>query len=257
MQKLSDEKYIKERLHNIWTTSLEKENKKYNLTDNNLTKILQLKNKHENERCFIIGGSPSLKQLDLSKLNNEYTFTVNRGYQLKEKGLNHSTYHVITDKLLFMEDDITDEIPLDFMNNLLLYAGIKFRRATDNVIFYDYMHMMNYTEVKFQPDLTKVLAEGYCVIFTALQVAVYMGFSQIYIIGVDLDFNLINGHIYEETKGEINRQTKSHMNAQRMYDSIAYATEYADKIGIEVFNASPTGILDCMQRVNYDTLFNI
>ena len=35
---------------------------------------------HKGERCFIIGNGPSLKQTDLTKLKNEYTFGLNRIY---------------------------------------------------------------------------------------------------------------------------------------------------------------------------------
>lgn len=248
--------YLKQRLHNIWTTPEEKENKKNNLTNENLSKILSLKNKHKCQRCFIIGGSPSILTLDLSKLNNEIKFTVNRGYKLFAKHLKDTTYHVIQDKLLFMEDNITEEIPLDKMDNLILYSGIDFKRNKDKIIFYDYMHMMNFTETQFEPDMTKLLTEGYSVIYTCMQIACFMGFSQIYIIGVDLDFNNIKGHSYESNNGEKRRGEKSILNQQKMYDYIKYGVEFLAQRNIQVFNASPVGCLDCMKRVKYEDIFN-
>ncbi len=35
----------------------------------------------KNQRCFIIGGGPSLKEFDFSKLKNEFTIGVNRAYE--------------------------------------------------------------------------------------------------------------------------------------------------------------------------------
>ena len=256
MKKELNREYLKFRLHNIWTTTSEMENKKVNLNKVNLSKILSLKNIHKNQRCFIIGGSPSLNLLDLSPLNNEYTFTVNRGYNLKEKGLLHSTYHIIQDKLLFFNDKIANEIPFDYMNYLILYAGIKIEnKHIQNLIFYDYMHMINYEETEFQPDLTQKLVEGYSVIYTTLQIAAYMNFKDIYIIGVDLDFKNITGHSYKETEGEIERQKRSHLNQQRMQDYIAKAVIFLNKRNVNVYNASPTGKLNCMPRVKYEDLF--
>ena len=82
----------------------EKENKKINLSDKNREKLILLKNKHKGERCFIIGSSPSLKQLDLSLLNNEITFTVNRGYKLSENGFYNFNYHVLQDTDLYNQE---------------------------------------------------------------------------------------------------------------------------------------------------------
>lgn len=246
--------YLKKRLHNLWTTDQEKENKQRNLTEENKQKILSLKGKHKGERCFIIGGSPSILDLDLSKLNNEIIFTVNRGYKIFGQALEKTTYHVIQDKLLFMEDDITDEIPMDKMENLILYAGINFQH--NKVIFYDYMHMMNYTDVKFEIDMLQPLVEGYSVIYTCLQVACYMGVPEIIILGVDLDFANIKGHAYEDTKGEKRRGEKSVLNQQKIYEYLMYGVEFLKKKNISVYNASPTGKLDCMPRVKFEDIFN-
>ena len=39
-----------------------------------------MRNIHRGERCFIIGNGPSLKNTDLAKLKDEYTFGMNRIY---------------------------------------------------------------------------------------------------------------------------------------------------------------------------------
>ena len=42
-----------------------------------LAKNQELKNLHAGERCFVLGNGPSLRQVDLSLLSNEFIFTVN------------------------------------------------------------------------------------------------------------------------------------------------------------------------------------
>ena len=247
--------YLKKRLHKIWTSSEGLKNKEHNLTQANLDKILALKDKHHGQRCFIVGGSPSIKSLDLPKLNNEITFSVNRGYKNFDDKFTHSTYHVIQDKLLFEEDDITNEIPLNKFENLILYAGVNFKKESDKVIYYDYMHMMNFENKDFEPDLTKLLVEGYSVIYTCMQIACYMGFKDIYIIGVDLDFENIKGHSYADTKGEQRRGEKSVLNQHLMYEYIEKGVKFLNSLNINVYNASPVGHLDCMPRVRYEDLF--
>ncbi|GAG97216.1 unnamed protein product, partial [marine sediment metagenome] len=52
------------------------------------------------QRCFIIGGGPSLKDFDFSKLQNELVIGVNRAYEVMDCPINfamdHNLYHWIT-----------------------------------------------------------------------------------------------------------------------------------------------------------------
>ncbi len=45
-----------------------------------IRQLAALKDIHRGERCFIIGNGPSLKQTDLSRLKDEFTFGMNRFY---------------------------------------------------------------------------------------------------------------------------------------------------------------------------------
>ena len=45
-----------------------------------IRRLAALKDTHKGQRAFIIGNGPSLKQTDLTKLKNEFTFGMNRIY---------------------------------------------------------------------------------------------------------------------------------------------------------------------------------
>ena len=45
-----------------------------------IRRLAALKDAHKGQRAFIIGNGPSLKQTDLTKLKNEFTFGMNRIY---------------------------------------------------------------------------------------------------------------------------------------------------------------------------------
>ena len=45
-----------------------------------IQRLAAYKDKHKGERCVIIGNGPSLKQTDVSKIKNEFTFGMNRIY---------------------------------------------------------------------------------------------------------------------------------------------------------------------------------
>ena len=59
------------------------------------------KDLHKGERCFLVGNGPSLSALDLTKLEGELAFTVNRGYLAEKFGLPTTPYYVITDPLTY------------------------------------------------------------------------------------------------------------------------------------------------------------
>ena len=71
-------------------------------------RLRKYKDIHRGERCFIIGNGPSLKQLDLSLLKNEYTFGMNRIYMAFEEMGFSTSYYVCMNDLVVEQcaDDI-------------------------------------------------------------------------------------------------------------------------------------------------------
>lgn len=226
-----------------------------NMSKQNELKIKSFKNKYEGKRCFIIGGSPSIKQLDLSKLNNEYTFTMNRGYMVQDDKFKHSTFHVITAEFLFLRDKIMGEIPRDFCKEFFITAGVDFKYK-DKVTYIKVESKEMNPNINLQNDITKPLYASPTTVVICIQIAKYMGFKDIFLIGVDADFSKNKGHAYKENDGEIYRQIKYSINETNlMYEAIKEADDFLKKENKNLYNASPTGIIDCIPRVNYENLF--
>jgi len=61
------------------------------------------KNKHKGQRCFIVGNGPSLKEMDLAPLRNEFTFGLNRIYLLFESLGFATTYFVSLPEVYWLE----------------------------------------------------------------------------------------------------------------------------------------------------------
>ncbi len=253
---LNNNKYKRERLVNIINNRRLWYSKK-NLSKENENKLLSLKNLYKNRRCFIVGSSPSLRYLDLSKLKNEIVFTFNWGFRLKESGLSHSTFHLMSDINTFEEDDVMKYIPNDFVETFLIYSQINFNDKNKNVIYFDYIHhSMDVDKVIFQQDLKKPLIAYDTAVVHALQFALYMDFKKVFLIGVDLDFSKICGHAYVETQGEQKRQKRDSVRSVGvMLNGIKIASEIYKKCGKEIYNASPCGRVDCVPRVVYEDLF--
>jgi len=74
--------------------------------------LRQFKDRHTGERCFIIGGGPSLLKLDLEPLKNEITFGVNSIFLIFDLLHFQPNYYVVEDWLVYEDrfDDIKEKV---------------------------------------------------------------------------------------------------------------------------------------------------
>jgi lipopolysaccharide biosynthesis glycosyltransferase len=219
----------------------------------NLKAIKKLKNKYKGKRCFIIGGAPSLNQLDLTKLNNEYTCTVGKGYKLVEKGLKHSTFHVFGDIFGYVES--FPELDVKFSDIYFVRSAIDFLNPVKPILFDIYDSEFNPASNGFQTNLCKPLYCGRSVVIYALQIMAYLGFEKIYLIGIDLDFTTKDAHAYTSTEGEEWRTRYSVYNRQRMYGALEFGSKFLKKQKKQVINASAVKKLPFLSEENYENLF--
>ena len=142
-----------------------------------------LKDTHIGERCFILGNGPSLAQMDLSPLADEYTFGMNRIYLLFPELTWKPTYYVSVNSLVI--EQCADEIKALAMPKFVTWRARRWLADDPDVIFVD----TDYTDPPaFATDASGRIFEGSTVTYVALQLAYHMGFSQVVLIGVDHSF---------------------------------------------------------------------
>lgn len=148
----------------------------------NLKRLQMLKNIHKGKRCFIIGNGPSLRETDLSLINGEFSFGLNRIYLLFDKLGFATTYFVVMNRLVL--EQFAGEISLSV-------PSPKFT-SWENRAFTSSIHNMYYffrhNGAGFYQDLTKGIWGGATVTYTAMQIAYYMGFQKVILVGVDHSF---------------------------------------------------------------------
>ena len=225
----------------------------------NPNKILKYKGIHEGERCFIIGNGPSLTTTDLSKLKDEYTFAANRIYTLFDKTDWRPTFYVAIDNNVIVDD--YDTICSYKMNpSFLEYTNIRNKAIPDCVIGICrfpglVINRWNDKSMFISEDLSKCFSEGYSVTFAMIQLAIYMGFKEIYLLGIDFSYSVIrdaHGKIHKD------KNVQDHFFNQkfRVGSLYAYMTakEYCDSHKIRICNATRGGKLEVFERVNFDEL---
>lgn len=147
-----------------------------------IRRLAALKDIHRGERCFIIGNGPSLKQTDLSRLKGEFTLGQNRIYlAFPEIGFPTSYYLSVNDLVV---EQCAAEIQQLSMPRFVSWRARKWLKPQENLYF---IHT-TYTGEKFARDIRERVWEGGTVTYTSLQVAFFLGFSQVILIGVDHNY---------------------------------------------------------------------
>lgn len=229
-------------------------------------RIKALKNVHKNERCFIIGNGPSLTIDDLNKLKKEVTFAFNRIFYIFDQTEWRPTYYC-------SEDDKTIFNSREEINNLKIenkFFPVNFPRdykiQFNNARYYIFKIGDRNVELKFSEDIVKGIYWGNTVAYTAIQIAVFMGIKEIYLLGVDHNFSkMVND------KGEmiIDKTVKDYFTEKYNTDkddlyipnvevstrAFSAAKKYADKNKIKIINATRGGKLEVFERVDFNKIF--
>ena len=223
--------------------------------------LKKFKDIHKGERCFIIGNGPSLKKTDVSKLKNEYCFGMNRIYLAFPDWGFESTYFVSINDLVI--EQCADEIAQLKMPKFLAWHSRPYMNMVDEMAF---LHT-TYTGPHFQKDARKRIWEGATVTNVSMQLAFYMGFEKVILIGVDHNF---------KSKGEANKTVVSQGDDENHFDAkyfgkgfrwqlpdletseVAYkiARQAYEDVGREIVDATIGGKLDVFKKVEFDSLFN-
>lgn len=221
----------------------------------------KFRNINQNGRCFIVGTGPSLRMEDLDKLEkyHEKSIGVNRVYLAFEKTDWRPDYYVVSDAYCIEEDE---EIIKSFSagHKFVSDAYPPFWEATkaDNIYRYHTHWFMAPGKLPaFSEDIRYGIYGSGTVTYEAIQLAAYMGFREIYLLGVDFSFSenykAVENHFspqYYKKKSQTGVFAK-----EQVFNAFLAAKKYADEHGIKIYNATRGGKLEVFERVDFDSLF--
>jgi hypothetical protein len=224
--------------------------------------LLNLRDSHRGQRCFIIGNGPSLCQTDLSLLKGEVTFGLNRIYLLfPELGFKTTCLVSVNDLVL---EQSAEEIKALEMPKFITWRARRWLSKDPRTVFVD----TDYTgSENFSTDVSSRVFEGFTVTYVALQVAFHMGFDEAILVGVDHNFvtqGPANAAIVSQGddpnhfapnyfgKG-FKWQLPDLEGSERAYKMAKVAYETA---GRRILDATVDGKLSVFPKVNYIDLFS-
>ncbi len=257
--------------HNFWVRlicypfmTIKKENIKKNFYKSEDAKFIRsLKDTYEGKRCFIIGNGPSLTVDDLNKLKNEYCFASNKILWLFDQTDWRPVFYTCVDKEVFcmVEEKLGQyDIKYKFCN----YELKNKKRKSDLHYVCQYLKFSlrkDKAEPYFSEDVSKYIGASYTVTCDMIQIAAYLGFNEIYLLGVDHNYSMqydskgkvivTDSKLQNYAKG-IPDWGKSIQNVNVTTKAYQVAKEYADTHGIKIYNATRGGKLEVFERVNLD-----
>lgn len=252
---LSEKGIGSERIINLYDIS-DREESYYN------SELEQYKDIHKGDSCFIIGHGPSLRasDLDILKSNNIITFSMNLTYKLFDKTEWRPDYYVLMDKRTMDRHSYFKWEENTKRKCFIADMSEEFwsKNKSNKNIKYHSIRNMNARKVKFSEDISKRVYFGATVAYDCVQIAAYMGFSKIYLLGMDL---VPHKQGDKRAMGysnffEIDSQSKKpQMWVEKILRSYQAAKKYADDHGIHIYNATRGGYLEIFDRVDFDTLF--
>lgn len=222
--------------------------------DRQLSKIKQLKNQYEGERCFIIATGPSMTKEDLLKLKHEYTFGCNSLAKIFSEIGWETTFFGIQDQSVYakLKRDIQKlkNTILFISNNSSDIESLRCRTYPYALNIYNQKTETDNFVYKFSDDPFKEICGGFTIVYSLIQLAVYLGFKEIYLLGCDCDYvdDKNKRHFIESGHYDPGYKTVG----LKMIDAYKVAKEYADAHGIKIFNATRGGMLEVFQRVDLD-----
>ncbi|MCX6406094.1 MAG: DUF115 domain-containing protein [Propionibacteriales bacterium] len=144
--------------------------------------LADLRDSHHGERCVIIGNGPSLRKTDVRLFKDEVTFGLNRVYLAFDEWGFDTTYHVAVNKYVAEQSGSELARVRSPLFTTLGNADHIGSRTTETYF------LLNDRAPGFYGDVRFGLWEGATVTFVAMQLAYFMGFTEVVLVGVDHRF---------------------------------------------------------------------
>lgn len=233
-------------------------------------KVRQYKNAFAGKRCFLIGNGPSLRAEDLAVLDEhkEITFACNKIYKIFDQTKWRPDFYFITD--VWVLRNATKEI-LNLTPKKLSFYHYGFCNGTilynDEDTIIPLYFMPGYAEAhcrpKFSRDISIQSWNGSGVAYTMLEVAYYLGFSEIYMLGFDHWEKPLSelerlGHFYDDKNDPSYKLIPEYVkidNQIRLNNSFQSARLAFEADERKIYNVTRGGCLEIFERVNFDSLF--
>jgi len=245
-------------------------------THPDLKKNIELKDKYNNERIFILGSGSSILLYDLKVLSNECVMTQNSFHMHNDISDINPTFHCVVP---YYQSDKEHSIWVDYINDMkvrmpdsLFIWGLNTKSLIDK--YHEDLRDKSYylrtrynllTLNKAKVNISKTIMTIPTVLTQCLTVAIYLGFKEIYLLGFDLDQichtnDQTYGRFYgmsKITETEFEKDANQRLDLETtdgwytwwlMNKQFFLIKHFADQNNINIVNGTKGGILSYFKR---------
>jgi hypothetical protein len=230
---------------------------------NNQTRLQSLKNRHLNERGVLVANGPSLNMMNLGFLKHETSIGLNKIFLGLRKFHFYPRYFVAVNSLVI--EQAKDEIKK--LNCIKFIGNCGGDRFIENDAL-TYLVNTRHPPARFSHDISLGVHEGWTVTYSALQIAYYLGFKEVVIIGMDHRYDY-SGNPNEERRldgADPNHFCGDYFGGGQMWhnpdlehseESYRIARCEFEKDGRRIIDATLDGACQVFEKADYRQLFSL
>ena len=231
--------------------------------------LKKFKDIHKGKRAFIIGNGPSLtiEDLDVLHQHQEICFAANNIHKIYDQTTWRPDYLCMTDDMCV--SGCKDKFDWLMAESVLFVSDHVVRKYSDNPDL-NLVHMIISGEFapnmpSFASDITTGTYTGGNVVYgLAFQIAAYMGFDELYLLGVDNSYpgvdpskqdHFIKNYYSSTEKEKHTVYDRNKFKPENIIFAYQKAELYSRTHGFRIYNATRGGKVEVFERVDFDTLF--
>lgn len=232
--------------------------------------LLKYKNKYAGQLCFIIGNGPSLSPKDLTILKEKgiITFASNRIFKIFCDTEWRPDFYAIFDESVADKSCIEENNRFSCKEKFFRSQGwYRYHRIKDGLFMHSWNSRKYLDEPHFSSDLTKGIYTIATVTYVHIQLARYMGFTNIYLLGMDNRYKFgmtREGNIFRNENvlsyfGEKEKDESLPKQAPATWEmdvAFNYAEKFSRENGFRIYNATRGGFLEKFERVDFDKIMS-
>ncbi len=241
----------------------------------NAKKLYRYRNVHKGRRCFLVGAGPSLTAEDLDRIEGEISIGCNMLYKFYDKTRWRPQYYCMTDRVYakYQSREMTDHVDAPIFTPKSTYV----RMAGDKSKMISVHDIYDYNVYKLRGKMLSYCWLKASVMLFMIELAVYMGFEEIYLLGVDCTstYTAKNHHFTEDYADAWTREAEQRRmrrdlkrrqmtpeemgahNYRRQMEGFAAVKAFADKKGVRIYNATRGGELEVFPRTTLEKALGV
>lgn len=214
-------------------------------------RVSSLRGVSKGRRAFILGNGPSINRENLSCLAGELVIGMNASTLLERRFSFVQDYYVVSDKRFLLHESKRELGTTCLNSETIRVLRRELREIDDPTLEGRTKYVRALKRDGYSRDLSAGYNFGCTTTMLAIQLASYLGCTEIYLLGVDLRYSPEQPRFYTEDEP----QMEDSFTSVQIWN-IANAYRVLETMGVKLFNCSQDSVLrPYVPTVAFDSLF--